>query len=178
MLVIALFTVKLYSAFDPYIDDSDDLLAEISQWNIIASLLFSIIIQTETIPAQGATSSFMVILLASIIGCFCFWYFVYATQRVMNSPSLKPRKSKRMNGNEDQISLDSLTELDDFDVLENDVSVVLMNSPAEQQNNPSQQLPTASSSSSYEYIMGYFVTKERDVTTARIDAPNALNQDF
>mmetsp|Transcript_34444 Transcript_34444/g.46542 ORF Transcript_34444/g.46542 Transcript_34444/m.46542 type:complete len:420 (-) Transcript_34444:999-2258(-) len=45
LLAISLMAVKLYSYCDPYLLDSDDLFAEVSEWNIVMFLIFNIVFQ-------------------------------------------------------------------------------------------------------------------------------------
>lgn len=43
-LCVALLTTKLYSYYQPYIQDSDDVLSEIAQWCLITSLIMTLLI--------------------------------------------------------------------------------------------------------------------------------------
>eukprot|EP00617_Octactis_speculum_P026309 CAMPEP_0185755014 /NCGR_PEP_ID=MMETSP1174-20130828/13561_1 /TAXON_ID=35687 /ORGANISM="Dictyocha speculum, Strain CCMP1381" /LENGTH=758 /DNA_ID=CAMNT_0028433427 /DNA_START=174 /DNA_END=2447 /DNA_ORIENTATION=+ len=68
VLMITLFCVKLYSALDPYIEDSDDLFAEISQWFIIATVIMALVFQVNAAsPSSGIGTLMNVILLLLLI---------------------------------------------------------------------------------------------------------------
>lgn len=45
LLALSLVAVKIYSYCDPYLLDSDDLFAEVSEWNIVMFLIFNIVFQ-------------------------------------------------------------------------------------------------------------------------------------
>lgn len=40
---IALFSVKFYSYFSPFVEDSDDMIAETSQWVLVSSLILTVL---------------------------------------------------------------------------------------------------------------------------------------
>jgi len=71
-LVLALGNVKMYSQLDPYIDDTDDIFAEVSTWSTVAITVFSIILQCGAVnSATSGTGLILVILLASVMILFC-----------------------------------------------------------------------------------------------------------
>ena len=74
VLVIALVCVKLYSQLDPYMLDSDDLFAEISQWFITATAIMTLILQVNAASASsevGILMNTMRMLVVGVITCYC-----------------------------------------------------------------------------------------------------------
>lgn len=70
VLILALVSVKLYSSLDPYILDSDDLFAEISDWAIVALVIFTIISQVHQKLGMKIPMSISVILTTTLLAIF------------------------------------------------------------------------------------------------------------
>jgi len=92
-LFLALVNVKLYSQLDPYIDDTDDIFAEVGKWSTVAIIIFSVILQCGAVKsATSGTGYILVILLASVMVCFCVFcvYIIFnetygEVERILNT---------------------------------------------------------------------------------------------
>ena len=74
LLMVALAVMKAFSFYDPYLLDSDDLFAEISQWFIILNLIFATILQDEATSPSNAIGIFLILLQVIpllILGYMC-----------------------------------------------------------------------------------------------------------
>ena len=111
VLVISLVFVKLYSYLDPYILDSDDLLAEITRWGIVANVIFVIIMQVheetgKKIPA--ATNAMLITILLVVSGVFAYFalkalgiemsFFQNMAERLFPETTEKIKLSKTAKG--------------------------------------------------------------------------------
>ena len=74
LLSVGLAAMKAFSFYDPYLLDSDDLFAEISQWVIILNLIFATILQDEAASPSTTMGIFLILLQVLpllILGCMC-----------------------------------------------------------------------------------------------------------
>mmetsp|Transcript_77161 Transcript_77161/g.221760 ORF Transcript_77161/g.221760 Transcript_77161/m.221760 type:complete len:868 (+) Transcript_77161:968-3571(+) len=51
-LSLSLFSMKIYSLFSPYIEDTDDIVAELGQWIVVISLLSMLYMEADGGPAE------------------------------------------------------------------------------------------------------------------------------
>jgi len=80
LMAIGLFNVKLYSYNDPYIEDSDDLFAEVAQWNVVILLMFALMLQVDAVsPSSGMGVFLIVIVLMTAL------YFAYLVLRTLGT---------------------------------------------------------------------------------------------
>uniref|UniRef100_A0A7S2F8R9 Polymorphic outer membrane protein n=1 Tax=Octactis speculum TaxID=3111310 RepID=A0A7S2F8R9_9STRA len=46
-LIISCVNIKMYSHYDPYVQDSDDVIAEVAQWSTLSTLIMTMMLQLE-----------------------------------------------------------------------------------------------------------------------------------
>eukprot|EP00617_Octactis_speculum_P007755 CAMPEP_0185796364 /NCGR_PEP_ID=MMETSP1174-20130828/161041_1 /TAXON_ID=35687 /ORGANISM="Dictyocha speculum, Strain CCMP1381" /LENGTH=251 /DNA_ID=CAMNT_0028491719 /DNA_START=724 /DNA_END=1479 /DNA_ORIENTATION=+ len=76
VLVITLASVKLYSLLEPYVADSDDLVAEVSKWATVAMVIFAIIMQVHDaleLEFPAATNAMLTTILLTVFGIFALF---------------------------------------------------------------------------------------------------------
>lgn len=73
VLIMSLINVKLYSWFDPYVADSDDMIAEIAQWNTVATLICSIILQYEKDVITSEMEFLLDVVLLTVVVVLAYY---------------------------------------------------------------------------------------------------------
>jgi hypothetical protein len=78
-VLLALMYIKLYSHYNPYQDDSDDVLAETGQFQIFFTFFVALIIQNQLM--SGSWNTFLGVLLAfmNVVVIFLTFYFAFAS---------------------------------------------------------------------------------------------------
>jgi len=95
VLIMSLINVKLYGLFDPYVSDSDDLIAEIACWNTVATLVFSIIIKCEESIITTEVEIFLNMLLLSVVAILAYYCIITMSTELeffresLNIPTIK-----------------------------------------------------------------------------------------
>ena len=77
-IMLSLFTVKVYSYFNPFISDSDDTLAEVINWVIVFVLIGSLVASME---AFDTTLGPMMVGINLICVIIIFWLVVVDIHR-------------------------------------------------------------------------------------------------
>mmetsp|Transcript_22530 Transcript_22530/g.30807 ORF Transcript_22530/g.30807 Transcript_22530/m.30807 type:complete len:189 (-) Transcript_22530:231-797(-) len=76
-LVLALGNVKLYSQLDPYIDDTDDIFAEVGKWSTVLMIIFSIILQCGAVKSASSGVGLVLVTLLASVMLFFFGFCLY-----------------------------------------------------------------------------------------------------
>lgn len=87
ILAVVLVDLEMTSNFAPYIDDTDDVFADIAQWCVVAILLFSIALEVGAIrPESSGVGFIFVLLLFAIIIVFLGYGIDYAWESLRDVP--------------------------------------------------------------------------------------------
>ena len=94
VLMVALVSVKLYSALDPYILDSDDMFAEISQWFITATIIMTLIFQAHAASASSGIGILMNTMMMFVVGILAYYCLKTLKTEVSFFAKMFPRTTK------------------------------------------------------------------------------------
>ena len=67
-MCLAMVSIKVYSYFNPFIEDSDDILAEITQYSIFLTLLAALMLKVDMTNDEGIDDNVLGIALIFING--------------------------------------------------------------------------------------------------------------